>query len=83
MSIGLCGLGWNSLELSLPIGLFWVVFLLLLGLALWAIRRSKNRRLRIVGQVLTILVFAAVLALCHYHIARTIAAAIAIASMYP
>ena len=80
MSIALGGLGWN-LELLLPVGLFWLAFLLLLGLALWAIRKSKNRRLRVWGQVLTIFLFATLLLLCHYHIARAIAFAIA-ASMY-
>jgi uncharacterized membrane protein YhaH (DUF805 family) len=70
------------MELSLIVGLFWVVFLLLLGLALWAIGKRRTRDFRIWGQVLTILIFAAVLGLCHYHIAQAIAAAIAIASMY-
>jgi hypothetical protein len=82
ISIALCGLGFDSSELSLIVGLFWVLFLLLLGLALWAIRKSANRRLRIWGQVLTILVFAVVLTLCHYWIARAIAAGMAMAAMY-
>lgn len=82
MSIALCGLGFDSGQLSLIVGLFWVVFLLLLGLALWAIRKSKNRRLRVWGQIVTILVFAAVLTLCHYGIAGAIGAAMAMAAMY-
>jgi hypothetical protein len=82
MSVALGGLGSNTMEFMLVVGLFWIVFLLLLGLALWVIRKSGNRGLRIWGQVLAILVFAAVLALCHYHIVRAIGTAIAIASMY-
>lgn len=82
MSIALLGLGSHSGQLSLIVGSFWVVFLLLLGLALWAIRKSKNRRLRIWGQVVTILVFAAALTLCHYYTARAIAFAMAVTAMY-
>ena len=79
MFIALGGLGSDSSQLSLVVGSFWAVFLLLLGLALWAIRKSKNARFRTWGQVLTIFLFAAVLTLCHYHVARAIAAAIAMA----
>lgn len=82
MSIALCGLGFDSGQLSFIVGLFWVVFLLLLGLALWAIRKSEKPRFRVWGQVLTILVFAVGLTLCHYSIARAIAAAMAMAAMY-
>ncbi len=82
MSIALCGLGQDSGQASLVVGLFWVVFLLLLGLALWAIRKSKNHRLRVWGQLVTILVFAAVLTLCHYCVARAIAFAMAATAMY-
>jgi hypothetical protein len=82
MSIALLGLGLDLGQLWLIVGLFWVVFLPLLGLALWAIRKIKNRRLRIWGQVLTILVFAAILTACHYSAARAIGEALAIAAMY-
>jgi hypothetical protein len=82
VSIALCGLGFDSGQLSFIVGLFWLVFLLLLGLALWAIRRSENRRLRVWGQSVTILVFAVVLTLCHCWIARAIAAGMAMAAMY-
>lgn len=68
------------MEFMLVVGLFWIVFLLLLGLALWAMRKSKNRRLRVWGQVLAILVFAVILTLYHYHIAQAVGAAIV--SMY-
>lgn len=78
--IVLGGLGSNSMEFMLVVGLFWIVFLLLLGLALWAMRKSKNRRLRVWGQVLAILVFAVILTLYHYHIAQAVGAAIV--SMY-
>jgi hypothetical protein len=81
MSIALCGIGFDSSELSLIVGLFWVLFLLLMGLALWAIRKSENRRLRIWGQVLTILVFAAILAVSHYGTARAIGEALALGAM--
>ena len=66
---------------SLLVGLFWVVFLLLLGLALWAIRKNKNRTFRIVGRMLTILVFAAILTLAHYRTVRAIGEGMAAAAI--
>jgi hypothetical protein len=55
----------------------WGLFLLLLGLSLWRIRKIKNRTIRIGGQILTILVFAGVFIPCHYYAAKAIASAIA------
>jgi len=82
MSIALCGLGLGcSMGFSLLVGSFWVVFLLLLGLALWAIRKNKNRTFRIVGRMLTILVFAAILTLAHYRTVRAIGEGMAAAAI--
>ena len=82
MSIALCGLGLGcSMGFSLLVGLFWVVFLLLLGLALWTMRKNKNRTFRIVGQMLTILVFAAILTLAHYRTVRAIGEGMAVAAL--
>lgn len=78
MLIAFGGLGSTTMEFMLVVGLFWVVFLLLLGLTLWAIRKCKNNRFRIWGQVLAILLFAAVFAMSHCFITRAIAEAIAV-----
>jgi len=52
---------------------YWGLFLFLLGLSLWGIRKSKNRVIRICGQILTILVFGGIFTLCCYHVARALA----------
>jgi len=57
--------------------LSWGIFLLLLALSLWGIRKFKVRSIRIGGQILTILVFGGFFILCFYHTLKAVVSAIA------
>ena len=54
----------------------WLLFLLLLGLSLWAVSKTKKKMIRIWGQILIILAFTGVYILYHYHIAKDLASLI-------
>jgi hypothetical protein len=75
------------LESSLPASIIvissWLLFLLLLGLSLWAVRKTKKKMIRIWGQILIILVFAGAYFLCHNLIVEAVGAAIAATAFPP
>jgi hypothetical protein len=54
----------------------WLLFILLLGLSLWAVKKTKKKMIRIGGQILIILVFSGVYILYHYQIAKDLASLI-------
>jgi hypothetical protein len=72
----------SSLSASIIVISSWLLFLLLLGLSLWAIRKTKKKMIRIWGQILIVLVFAGAYSLCHNQIAKTIASVIAATAMF-
>jgi hypothetical protein len=73
----------STLPASIIVISSWLLFLLLLGLSLWAVRKTKKKMIRIWGQILIILVFAGAYFVCHNQIAQIIAAAIAATAFPP
>jgi hypothetical protein len=72
----------STLPASIIVISSWLLFLLLFGLSLWAVRKTKKKMIRIGGQILIVLVFAGAYFLCHNEIAKAIASAIAATAMF-
>jgi hypothetical protein len=73
----------STLSASLIVISSWLLFLLLLGLSLWSVRKTKKKMIRIGGQILIILVFTGAYILCNNQIAKAVGAAIAATAFPP
>ena len=71
----------NSSFALLLLVAFWGVYLTLMALSLTVVRKSKNKKRRIVGYVVTVLLFGAIYATCYYLTLSAVAAAIAYGAM--
>ena len=60
---------------------FWGVYLTLMALSLKVVRKSKSKKRRIVGYVVTVSLFGTIYAICYYLTLSAVAAAIAYGAM--